>query len=118
MLAKVLMGEKDIAVLSNWPASVSGSLDAVRYRLADIAVWSQTGYMFESGTWVDSIEQFSPKEEHAVKDEPQTSTDPPATKETQETDIEKPAENVATGGFEKSQIEIKSRPFLIQNHEF
>merc|ERR1711997_1350048 len=58
LLASILLKKKDISVLDGWPSSISASEDSVRYRLADIAVWSQTNFMFEPGTWVESMDDF------------------------------------------------------------
>merc|ERR1712178_467590 len=58
LLASILLKKKDISVLEGWPSSIAASEDSVRYRLADIAVWSQTNFMFEPGTWVESMDDF------------------------------------------------------------
>merc|ERR1711879_601082 len=66
-LTKILMGRDSLASLVGMPASIAGSVDAVRYRLADIAVWSQTGYMFEPGTWMESLVEYEKDLEKAGK---------------------------------------------------
>ena len=99
LLASILLGKKDISVLEGWPASISASKDSVRYRLADIAVWSQTNFMFEPGTWIDTMNDYvdgQPKPEDVLEKETKVEASAaPIPEKVENAEIEVESENFA-----------------------